>query len=102
MSKFKKINFLDKIKFILKGFKKDVFFIFALLLLGMFFEMASIGIIIPAIGFLLSSNIESEFPSLIIFLNSSTTEEPTLAIFIRLNLLRCRIKYGSDWEYLLF
>lgn len=69
MSEFKKINFLGKIKFILKGFKNDVLFIMALLLLGMFFEMASIGIIIPALGFLLSSNIESEFPSLIIFLN---------------------------------
>lgn len=67
MSEIKEIKLLGKIKFIIKGFKKDVFFILVLLLLGMFFEMASIGIIIPALGFLLSSNIETEFPSLIIF-----------------------------------
>lgn len=67
MSEFKEIKLLGKIKFILKGFKRDIFFIMVLLLIGMLFEMASIGIIIPSLGFLLSSNIQSEFPSLIIF-----------------------------------
>ncbi len=67
MSDNSEIKLFGKIKFILRGFKKDVLFILFLLLVGMFFEMASIGIIIPALGFLLSPNIESEFPSLIIF-----------------------------------
>jgi ABC-type multidrug transport system fused ATPase/permease subunit len=69
------VSLIQKTIFITKGFRQDVFFILLLLLIGMVFEMASIGIIIPAIGFLLSSNIQSEFPSMISFFNSIGLEK---------------------------
>jgi ABC-type multidrug transport system fused ATPase/permease subunit len=59
-----------KVSFILKGFKKTIAFMILLLFIGMFFEMISIGIILPTLGILLSSNIKQDYPLVFHFFQS--------------------------------
>ena len=60
----KEISFFNKVKFILRGNNNKIIFIGILLFIGMLFEMASIGIIIPMLTILLDSNFVSNNPEL--------------------------------------
>lgn len=59
MRLYKKLNFL-----LSPSLKRNLFFLSILLFIGMLFEMAGIGILIPVLGLLLNSNIGQKYPVL--------------------------------------
>ncbi|MFN3667226.1 MAG: hypothetical protein ACK4S0_13760, partial [Sediminibacterium sp.] len=61
-----KVTFLQKLRFILSSSqKKRVMILGILLLVGMLFEMASLGAMIPALSIMLSPDITKEYPAMI-------------------------------------
>ena len=53
-------HFYKNISFLLtRGNKKELIYLAFLLIIGMFLEMGGVGILIPALSFLLSTNLES-------------------------------------------
>jgi ABC-type multidrug transport system fused ATPase/permease subunit len=74
-------NTLKKIFYILREYKKRVAFLILLLFIGMIFEMISIGIILPTLGILLSSDIKLDFPSVYLFFKKNGFESQREIIF---------------------
>ncbi|MDP3667901.1 MAG: ABC transporter ATP-binding protein [Sediminibacterium sp.] len=61
----RKITLIEKLRYLLSHKqKRQLLVLSVLLLVGMLFEMASLGILIPALGLMLKSNIGEEFPIL--------------------------------------
>ena len=64
------MNFLNKILFLLTSEqKKSLFFLSVLMLIGMLFEMLGLGILLPALGLMLKTDIVKDYPSIKPFLN---------------------------------
>lgn len=61
------VGLLKKVRYILRGFRGDVFYIIFLLFIGMLFEMTSIGVIIPVLGILLNNDFLNQYPEVISF-----------------------------------
>lgn len=61
----RKDTIMQKLGYLLSAAQKQQLFILSILLfIGMLFEMASLGILIPALGLMLNSNIGKEYPVL--------------------------------------
>lgn len=59
------MSFIQKLRYILSySQKKELFFLGILLFIGLLFEMAGLGILIPALGIMLKPDIGKEYPSL--------------------------------------
>jgi ABC-type bacteriocin/lantibiotic exporter with double-glycine peptidase domain len=64
------MNFLNKILFLLTSEqKKSLIFLSVLMLIGMLFEMLGLGILLPALGLMLKTDIVKDYPSIKPFLN---------------------------------
>ena len=62
----KQKTFFQKLNYLLsKSQKKQLAILSILLLIGMFFEMAGLGILVPSIGVMLSPDVGSKYPALI-------------------------------------
>ena len=67
----KQITLIQKLKFLLNPKQKKQLVILSIfLIIGMFFEMAGLGILIPALGLMLNTNSANNYPVLQPFLNS--------------------------------
>jgi hypothetical protein len=67
----KKNTLIQKLKFLLNPKqKKQLFFLTILLIIGMLFEMAGLGVLIPALGLMLNTNGVNDYPIFQPFLNS--------------------------------
>jgi ABC-type multidrug transport system fused ATPase/permease subunit len=70
-SREKKITMIEKLKFLLNPQQKKQLVVLALLLVfGMLFEMAGLGVLIPALGIMLNANGLTEYPILNPLLNT--------------------------------
>ena len=104
----KKISLLNKVKFILKGNNKIIIFIIILLFIGMLFEMASIGIIIPMLTVLLDSNFSINNPELFtIFRNMGLNShnqviEFLLYVMLIIYLLKTLFMSFLNWKQAFF
>ncbi len=102
MSKsIKKKNLYHKIKFLIPlTYKKQLMGLGLLLLIGLFFEMLGLGIIIPILAILLSNNISNEYPSIIPLLKM--LGNPTQDHLIILGLLTLVIIYVFKGVFMIF
>lgn len=67
----KKTTLIQKLKFLLNPQqKKQLFILLFLLIIGMFFEMAGLGVLIPALGLMLNTNEVNEYPIFQPFFNA--------------------------------
>ena len=63
-------TFIQKLKYLLsKSQKRQLLILAVLLMIGMFFEMAGLGILVPSIGVMLNSDVGSKYPALKPLLN---------------------------------
>ena len=72
-----------------KDQKKQLIIIGILLLIGMIFEMAGLGVLIPALGVILNPNIAEKYPSLkplMEFLGNPSSDK--LVLFKKLSQMR--------------
>ena len=70
---FKKLNFL-----LTNKQKKKLYLLFFLLIIGMFLEMLSIGILVPLLGLMVNSDMTNKYPiilSFFKFFNIETKEQ---------------------------
>jgi ABC-type multidrug transport system fused ATPase/permease subunit len=97
----KKKNLYHKIKFLIPlTYKKQLMGLGLLLLIGLFFEMLGLGIIIPILAILLSNNISNEYPSIIPLLKM--LGNPTQDHLIILGLLTLVIIYVFKGVFMIF
>ena len=84
----KQKTFFQKLNYLLsKSQKKQLAILSILLLIGMFFEMAGLGILVPSIGVMLSPDVGSKYPALIPLLKTLGNPSQTRLIVLGLTTL---------------
>jgi ABC-type multidrug transport system fused ATPase/permease subunit len=92
---------VQKLRFLLSApQKKQLLVLAGLLIIGMIFEMAGLGILIPAFGVLLKPNIAQEYPSLAPILN--TLGNPTQVQLVLGGMIMLIIIYSIKSIFLVF
>ena len=81
-------TFFQKLKYLLsKNQKRQLAVLAVLLLIGMFFEMARLGVLVPSIGVMLNPDVGSKYPALKPFLNALGNPSQSRLIVIGLTIM---------------
>jgi ABC-type multidrug transport system fused ATPase/permease subunit len=81
-------TFLQKLKYLLsKNQKRQLAVLAVLLLIGMFFEMAGLGVLVPSIGVMLNPDVGNKYPALKPFLNALGNPSQSRLIVLGLTIM---------------